>query len=528
MKSVTTVDQQLLALSSEVALTCDSTGVVRWADARAVRVLSVKPETPFTSLAAPGAEDKARRFLAAALQAETESWELVLIAVGRPLLMTWRGAPVGDGAALVGNLVPQYYATQQDQVSELMADFTRLQRETERQRRELAEAHQEIQKLLSGERVARAQVETERARLQQILDNLPEAILIVDAEGVFAMANGAAAEVLGLEVVGQIMRADDSTVFGARRLDGSPISSRNLPLQRSALMGEVIHGEQLVVRHGRSDNEVPLLVNSAPLYGAGGESVGAVAVFQDITSIKEIERQKDEFLATVSHDLRNPLAGIKGWAQILKRRANRLPAPDRDRWQQDLNTIERAATRMAAMIDELLDLSHVHMRRPLELHREDTDLVQLVQRVVADHQRAATSHPIRVRTSLASLHGCWDTARLERVLGNLLSNAVKYSPEDSEIQVELEREDSGQEPAAVVSVRDRGVGIPAHDLPHVFERFYRASNVVGRIAGTGIGLAGARQLVEAHGGSIRVESTPGEGSTFVVHLPLSAALCEVD
>jgi signal transduction histidine kinase len=168
------------------------------------------------------------------------------------------------------------------------------------------------------------------------------------------------------------------------------------------------------------------------------------------------------------------------------------------------------------------------MRRPLELHREKIDLVQLVQRVVADHQQAATSHPIRVRTTLAALHGCWDAARLERVLGNLLSNAVKYSPEGSEIEVDLEREEAEEEPLAVVSVRDQGVGIPAHDLPHVFDRFYRASNVIGRIAGTGIGLAGAMQLVEAHGGTIRVESAPGEGSTFFVRLPLSATLCEVD
>lgn len=521
------VDQQLIALSSEVALTCDAEGVIRSADPRAARTLGARVGTAFAGLAASGAEDKAQRFLAEASKGETGPWELVLMAESRPTLMTWRGAPGSHGVVLVGSLVPQHYATLQDQVSEFMADFTRLQRETERQRRELAEAHTAIEKLLRGERAAHAQVETERAWLQQILDSLPEAVLIVDGAGVFAMANAAAVDVLGLEVVGQPMPADDDTAFGARRLDGSPIPSRELPLQRSALTGEVIRGEQLVVRHASRHDDVPLLVNSAPLYGAAGEPLGAVAVFQDITTIKELERQKDEFLATVSHDLRNPLAGIKGWAQILRRRALRLPEPERDRWRQDLTTIELAASRMATMIDELLDLTHVHMRRPLELHRQKIDLVQLVHRVVADHQQEANLHPIRVQHTLPSLEGCWDAVRLERVIGNLMSNAVKYSPTGGEIHIDIEREQTQREPVAVLRVRDHGVGIPAQDLPRVFDRFYRASNVVGRIAGTGIGLAGAKQLVEAHGGTIAVDSTLGTGSTFVVRVPLSESLCEV-
>jgi signal transduction histidine kinase len=114
----------------------------------------------------------------------------------------------------------------------------------------------------------------------------------------------------------------------------------------------------------------------------------------------------------------------------------------------------------------------------------------------------------------------WDQARLERVVGNLISNAVKYSPDGGEVILSLGREDSASGASAVLSVRDEGIGIPPEDLSRVFDRFYRGTNVVGHIAGTGIGLAGARQLVEQHGGSMAVESTPGAGSTFVVRLPL--------
>jgi signal transduction histidine kinase len=266
-----------------------------------------------------------------------------------------------------------------------------------------------------------------------------------------------------------------------------------------------------------------LLASSAPLRDADGGIGGGVLVFQDITAIKDLERQKDEFLATVSHDLKNPLAGIKGWVQLLNRRAAaRLPDPERQRWQQDLTTVEAITTRMAGMLDELLDATHLQMRRPLELRRQPTDLVGLARRVAEDNQQLADAHVIRVQSQLACIEGAWDRARLERVVGNLVSNAVKYSPEGGEVTLQVSREDTADGAWAVLAVTDQGVGIPPEELPRVFERFFRASNVAGQIAGTGIGLAGARQLVEQHGGTISVQSTPGQGSTFIVRLPIEA------
>jgi signal transduction histidine kinase len=116
--------------------------------------------------------------------------------------------------------------------------------------------------------------------------------------------------------------------------------------------------------------------------------------------------------------------------------------------------------------------------------------------------------------------GEWDRMRLERVLDNLLSNAVKYSPQGGPIAIRVGREDDAGGAWAVVSVRDDGIGVPAEDLPWIFERYRRAGNVAGRVAGTGIGLAGARQIVEQHGGTIGVESDEGQGTTVTVRLPL--------
>jgi signal transduction histidine kinase len=159
------------------------------------------------------------------------------------------------------------------------------------------------------------------------------------------------------------------------------------------------------------------------------------------------------------------------------------------------------------------------MGQPLELERAPTDLVNLVTQAVTEVQETTDRHRIELET-IPTLVGEWDAARLERVVRNLLENAVKYSVDDDVIELRLAREDDG-ESAAVLTVHDHGIGIPPEDLPRIFDRFQRGSNVVGKIAGTGIGLAGARQIVEQHGGTITVSSEVRRGTTVTVRLPLT-------
>jgi PAS domain S-box-containing protein len=368
---------------------------------------------------------------------------------------------------------------------------------------------------------ARAEAEAERDRLRQVVEEMPEGVVVTDAGGRVVVSNPAARAALGLGWLGlgpldPAPLAGGPTAAPARRPDGGPVAPADLPVARALARGESVRGEQLLVRHASQEGDVALLVSATPLRGPDGAVEGAVAIFRDVTAILDLERERDAMLAAAAHDLKNPLSAVKGAAQVLLRALRRAGAVPPERLGPSLALIEETATRMANSIDELLDATRLRLGQPLSLDRRPTDLVALARRQAAAFQAATEAHRIEVDAAAPALVGDWDEARLARVVGNLLSNTVKYSPGGGLIRVEVDTE--GEE-SAVLRVRDEGVGIPAADLGRVFDRFGRASNVAG-VSGSGIGLAGARQIVEQHGGSIGVESTEGAGATFTVRLPM--------
>jgi signal transduction histidine kinase len=252
-----------------------------------------------------------------------------------------------------------------------------------------------------------------------------------------------------------------------------------------------------------------------------GIIVHAIDVTEQVRARQRIEgllTARDEFLASAAHDLKNPLANMKAQAQLLHRRVSRAGTVQPQQVLRGLENVDGSATRMALLVDDLLDAARLELGQELELQRRPTDLVALATRIVGEHQQATELHQLRLDASVPTLVGSWDAQRLDRVLTNLLENAVKYSPDGGEIVVGLQHDGN----VAVLSVHDAGLGVPEADLPYIFERFRRGGNVAGRIGGTGIGLAGVRALVESHGGSIAVNSQEGMGSTFTVRLPLEA------
>jgi len=235
---------------------------------------------------------------------------------------------------------------------------------------------------------------------------------------------------------------------------------------------------------------------------------------------EEADRLKDEFLAAISHDLKNPLAAVRAVAQVLERRLQRDATIEPERLATALTNITLSTVQMASMVDQLLDYARLQMDRPLDLDRQPTDLVALARQTVSSYAGTSERHELRFETQAAAITGQWDRARLERALQNLIGNAVKYSPQGGQIVVRAWTEMEAGRLWGLLSVADQGLGVPAADLPRLFERFHRGVNVAGRIGGTGIGLATVRQIVEQHGGQVSVSSTEGQGSTFTVRLPL--------
>jgi len=378
---------------------------------------------------------------------------------------------------------------------------------------------------LVQEQAARAEAETGLARLRQVVDVMPEAILIADAFGRVYLSNAAAAEIMG--AVPEIVGPEAEGEPGTRRIDGGAYLPKDHPLARAVFQGETVRGEQLVITNALTGLDVPILVNSAPLNDGQGHPAGGVAVFQDISPLRDLDRQKDEFLAAISHDLKTPATIIKGNANLLQRALGRT---DRDRSveiAEGLAVIDESTAQLVRLVDELLDLTRVRMGHELELDVAPADLVTIARRLAAEYQKISPRHTIRVETALHRVLGDWDEARIERIVANLVSNAVKYSPRGGEIMIEVSEEGTGEDERwAVLVVRDHGIGIPPDELERVWEPYYRATNIAGTVSGSGIGLAGTRHIVEQHGGKIAVESAVGD-TTFTVRLPLLLEALEV-
>ena len=369
------------------------------------------------------------------------------------------------------------------------------------------------------EQAARTEAEAGLARLRQVVDAMPEGILLADAAGSVYLHNAAAAEIMGR--IPQNVLSDAADMPEVRRLDGSPCPAEEQPLARAILRREIVRGEQLIVTNTITGAQVPILVNSVPLSDASDERAGGVVVFQDITPLHELDRQRDEFLGAVSHDLRTPVAIIRARTELLQRSLGR--STDMGKLATGLAAIDTSTMRLVRLVDELLDLTRVRMGHPIDLNRSPTDLGELVRRTADEYRKMQPEREIVVEVDGDGFLGDWDATRIERVLDNLLSNAVKYSAPDSAIRLAASGDDGQDGRWAVLAVSNSGQGIPAAEVDRIFDTYYRASNVSGSVGGTGVGLAGARHIVEQHGGTIGVESVEGGATTFTIRLPMTAS-----
>lgn len=277
-----------------------------------------------------------------------------------------------------------------------------------------------------------------------------------------------------------------------------PLSARGATLGAMTLIGE---------QSGRySERDLPLITELAR---RAGIAVDNARLLHEAT---EAVRLRDDFLATASHDMRTPLATILGYLQIAQRHVRAITDPGR--LPDFLARAERTTVRLARLVAELMDLSLIRAGQPLPLALSSVDLAQLVEGSLQEHRALSESHRLVAASGPGPVIATTDPSRIHRILDNLVGNALKYSEHGSTVTVgtRMEGED------AVLWVTDQGRGIPADELPKIFERFHRASTSVGS-PGVGLGLAGSRNVARQLGGDLTAESTVGEGSTFTLRIP---------
>jgi signal transduction histidine kinase len=393
----------------------------------------------------------------------------------------------------------------------------------------------EASRLLT-ERQAHAETEARRALLQTVIDELPSGVYLVSGHDArLVLANRATREVFGAswpfgQPMSEFLAANGIRVF---QFDGRPLAQADYATLRAVRNGESVRHYQEIIVH-RDGTTLPVLVNAVALdplvlswtsSDQLNDSVeksepAAIVVQQDVTALKEAERLKDEFIGIAAHELRTPLAVVKGFAQTLLIQTMRGKGPELADWQMEaIRDIDQATSRLVELTEDLLDVTRLQAGR-LALNFEPTDIVALVQRIVKRFQVTTQQHRIIVDATPEFIVATVDSRRIEQVVSNLISNAIKYSPEGGNVEITVCED--GKTNTALLSVRDYGIGIPAHEHGRIFSRFMRADNAhAHNIGGTGLGLYLCRELVERNDGRIWFESVEGQGSTFYVSLPLA-------
>jgi PAS domain S-box-containing protein len=350
----------------------------------------------------------------------------------------------------------------------------------------------------------------EASQSQAILESIADGVVVSNAQGKVILVNAAAERILELprrELLGRPI----GTVYGR--------FASNEPIEKLATALSIGH-EPLPTFVEREGHVVRGMLS--PVRTPEGEWLGLVAVFRDVTKEAEAERAKNEFISTVSRELRTPLTAIKGYAELL------VGADMNSEQQHFLEVIQANADRMAEVIDNVTFIAGVE-RDTVQLKIQEVDVAELVEEALAEVGPLAAARQLALKTELAAdlpyLEA--DRPRLRLVLDNLLSNACRFTRPGGQITVRAwaQQDVSGRSNSRymIIAVADTGVGIPTEEQGRIFERFYRADSPLQMEAGgMGVGLSVVKELVEAHGGRVWVESIIGQGSIFHIALPLQS------
>jgi PAS domain S-box-containing protein len=342
-----------------------------------------------------------------------------------------------------------------------------------------------------------------RSRLSAILASAAEGLLVTDRGGRVTLMNEAAEELLGVDqakVLGQPVQ---------RAIGQAVLLERLLPVLTQKKSGVVLD-VRLPATEGRPSRF--LQARTSAFHAPEGGIAGMITVLLDTTEAHETDRMKTEFISAAARDFRGPLASILGFSELLLSPEG-LGPEERHRF---LSFINEEASTLSRIVKNHLDIAFIESEGELVLEKAPCDLTDLLGRLARYHAGKASRHRLELHLPETPVEAFVDRSRIEQVLNNVLGNAIKYSPDGGLVRVE--GEPSGED--FRITVSDQGRGMSAEERERIFEKFYRGPVSSRGTEGLGLGMNIARHIVEAHGGTVKVESAPGDGTTVGITLPL--------
>ena len=424
-------------------------------------------------------------------------------------IRSWLGVPMMIGDRLIGMIAldkrePGFYTEAHAQLAEAFAAQAAVALENARLHAELQAYAKELE-----QRVAKRTTQLRRAqeRIQAILDAAGEGIFVTDTDGRIEYVNPAAERMVGYRL--EEIRGQHPKLFLADDEQREQMRQVGERLRR----GETWRGETKMRRKNGTAFDAALVI--APIPDERGQPSGYVAVIEDVTPFRELDRTKTRFIHNISHEFRTPLATAKLYAELIRRQ----PAQQ----GEHLTALEEELDHLVTLVEGILEIARLDAGR-MALDLRVISLNNLVAPTVERHQALAKEKGLRIEYRPADPSPVVeaDPALIRRVLDNLLSNAIRYTLPGGRITVATGTAQAEDRAWATVTVSDTGIGIPENELPHVFDRFFRGEEPRRmQISGTGLGLSIVQELVERHGGFVTVDSRVGEGSTFTVWLPMA-------
>ncbi|MFF2483962.1 two-component system histidine kinase PnpS [Paenibacillus sp. NPDC058071] len=370
-----------------------------------------------------------------------------------------------------------------------------------RGRGEIGELGHAINTMAESLEVQMTRIRENESQLESVLDNMINGVIMIEDTGKIVLISRRAEELLG---------------FSSKEMVGRNFAEAKQQFELSQLIQEGLTLRETIREEITFyfPEERLLELHIVPIYHDVNEFGGVLLVLQDVTAIRRLERMRSEFVANVSHELKTPVAAVKGFAETLLGGG----VKDEETARSFLQIIFDESERLNRLIGDILELSKIESRR-VPLYFSPVEVDAFIAKIVTMMEPEAQKKSIRLEVQLENgLYVEADEDRLGQIVINLLANGINYTPEGGKVSLVVWAIDDDR---IGVKISDTGIGIPKKDVPRIFERFYRVDKARSRSSGgTGLGLSIVKHLVELHKGTITVSSTVGVGSTFVIELPV--------